>query len=137
MMKRLSQVSLQMPPSFAAGSLFMMAEVIRDRADIAGLFLEPEPASSKAPAASPAASSAVSARNPKTVYDPAARDPRFACAGRACMWEIAPLASHYHPSVRAFAEHLMASPLLPLEYNGDPMADFTVSVYPLWVSLPI
>ena len=55
-----------------------------------------------------AAASAASA------YDPFKREPRFAGAEHACLWELAPLALHFHPSVRAFADAVLTSPATPL-----------------------
>ena len=60
-------------------------------------------------------------------YDMSKRDPRFAGAEYTCFWELAPLAAHYHPSVRAFAEQLMTNPAAGLKYDGDPIHDFSVS----------
>jgi hypothetical protein len=59
-------------------------------------------------------------------YDPTKRDPQFAGADKSCLWELAVLAAHYHPSVRKFAEHIMMNPKGVLEYAGDPLLDFTV-----------
>jgi hypothetical protein len=59
-------------------------------------------------------------------YDMTKRDPRYAGADSACLWELTALAAHYHPSVRKFAEHLMSQPRIPMGYDGDPLSDFSV-----------
>jgi len=59
-------------------------------------------------------------------YDPYKREPRFAGASSECLWELAPLALHFHPSVRSFAESVMFSPGLSIKYDGDPLADFSI-----------
>jgi len=40
-------------------------------------------------------------------YDGRKRDPQFANASNSCLWEIAPLLSHYHPSVALHASQLL------------------------------
>ena len=62
----------------------------------------------------------------RKVYDPNKREPRFAGASSECLWELAPLALHFHPSVRSFAESVMFSPGLSIKYDGDPLADFSI-----------
>ncbi|RYY31590.1 hypothetical protein EON62_06340, partial [archaeon] len=59
-------------------------------------------------------------------YDAMKRDPKYAGAEYACLWELAPLAMHYHPSVRKFADAVLCAPGQGLNYPGDPLADFTV-----------
>ena len=70
-----------------------------------------------------------------TAYDPSKRDPRFAGASLSCLWELAALAAHYHPSVRKFAEHIMLDPKSAMSYDGDPLMDFTVSALARLLSL--
>ncbi|KAK3067519.1 RNA-binding ribosome biosynthesis protein mak21, partial [Teratosphaeriaceae sp. CCFEE 6253] len=40
-------------------------------------------------------------------YDPRKRDPEHAHADRSCLWELLPLAQHFHPSVALFASSLL------------------------------
>lgn len=42
-----------------------------------------------------------------TSYDGRKRDPQFANAAASCLWELAPLLSHYHPSVALHASQLL------------------------------
>ena len=39
-------------------------------------------------------------------YQPAARNPLFCKAETSCLWELARLTCHYHPSVQAFARKI-------------------------------
>lgn len=41
--------------------------------------------------------------------------------------ELSTLASHYHPSVVVFAQHLLDSE--PIVYIGDPMNDFSLQKF--------
>jgi ribosome biogenesis protein MAK21 len=50
----------------------------------------------------------------KEVYDPNKRDPLFAGAERTCVWELKCLCSHFHPTVRKFANALVAGE--PIKY---------------------
>jgi len=65
-------------------------------------------------------------RRTADAYDPTKREPKYAGADAALLWELAPLALHYHPSVRKFADDVMANPSAGIAYDGDPLADFTV-----------
>jgi nucleolar complex protein 3 len=42
------------------------------------------------------------------VFDPSLPDPEHCCASNTTAWEHALLAAHYHPSVRALSEHVVA-----------------------------
>ncbi len=148
MVKRLLQIAAGCHAAFTAAALFVVAEVVRLRGDVRRLVLRPETGSeSAAPAptkaelreerlgrserarAEAAEAAAPAPVSRATHYDAAKRDPQFAGAEHSCLWELAVLAAHYHPSVRKFAEHIMRSPKGTLEYQGDPLMDFTVRVY--------
>lgn len=40
-------------------------------------------------------------------YDMAKREPLYAGAETTLLWELTAFASHYHPTVRMFANHLI------------------------------
>jgi ribosome biogenesis protein MAK21 len=80
-------------------------------------------------AAATAAAAAGTAAAPRIRYDPLKRDPRYAGAEASCLWELAPLALHFHPSVRKFADDVLASPGAPVAYGGDPLSDFTLMAF--------
>eukprot|EP01138_Halocafeteria_seosinensis_P014490 gb/GECG01014793.1/.p1 GENE.gb/GECG01014793.1/~~gb/GECG01014793.1/.p1 ORF type:complete len:827 (+),score=142.82 gb/GECG01014793.1/:1-2481(+) len=62
-------------------------------------------------------------------YDAHKRNPKFSNVRSTCMWELAALAAHYHPSVRRFATALMKSYSRRITYHGDPLADFTLLAF--------
>ncbi|XP_047541172.1 CCAAT/enhancer-binding protein zeta [Vanessa atalanta] len=57
-----------------------------------------------------------------TDYNPYARNPAFSGAHCSAYLELLPLAKHYHPSVKLFAEKLMNDQII--QYSGDPLKDF-------------
>ncbi|KAL2832721.1 CBF/Mak21 family-domain-containing protein [Aspergillus pseudoustus] len=46
-------------------------------------------------------------KKPFNGYDPRKRDPEHSNADKACLWEILPYLSHFHPSVSVNAAHLL------------------------------
>jgi ribosome biogenesis protein MAK21 len=160
-LKRLVHTATALPPHFAAGVVFLVAELMRVRGDLRAAVSETESGTpSAAAAAKPAteeqkaaalanldaalsapkhseksdtakadAAAAPGQRAAPTQYDPSKREPKYAGADRACLWEIAPLAAHFHPSVRAFADAVMSDPGTALAYSGDPLADFTLMAF--------
>lgn len=46
-------------------------------------------------------------------YDPRKRDPIFASAKNAALWELAPLLHHYHPSVSLFSQRMVTHEAMP------------------------
>jgi CBF/Mak21 family len=60
-------------------------------------------------------------------FDPLKRDPRFAGGETSFLWELLPLATHFHPSVRKFASEILVGNFL--SYKGDPLADFSLMAF--------
>ncbi|GBP29176.1 hypothetical protein EVAR_17714_1 [Eumeta japonica] len=58
-----------------------------------------------------------------TSYDPLARNPSFAGTAFAAFFELLPLANHFHPTVKLFAEKLLNDQVI--HYSGDPLIDFS------------
>jgi ribosome biogenesis protein MAK21 len=58
-------------------------------------------------------------------YDPQHRNPAFAGAQYAQLWELRELADHAHPTVSLFARNLLAGQ--DIAYGGDPLQDFTLT----------
>nr|XP_049705961.1 CCAAT/enhancer-binding protein zeta [Helicoverpa armigera] len=58
-----------------------------------------------------------------TEYNPLARNPSFAGATCSAYVELRPLAQHYHPTVKLFADKLMHEQII--QYSGDPLKDFS------------
>ncbi|CAH2233430.1 jg11612 [Pararge aegeria aegeria] len=57
-----------------------------------------------------------------TEYSPHARNPAFAGAHCTAYLELLPLANHFHPTVKLFAEKLIHDQII--QYSGDPLKDF-------------
>lgn len=55
-------------------------------------------------------------------YNPLKREPKYARAQSAPLWELVQLARHCHPTVSMWASDLLKGELL--EYPGDPLLDF-------------
>jgi len=66
-----------------------------------------------------------SGRKSLTHYDPQARNPAFAGAQHASLWELIDLTSHVHPTVSLFARTLLDGG--KIKYGGDPLQDFTLT----------
>ena len=72
---------------------------------------------------------------PSTAYDPLNRCPEFANAKSSSLWEMVPLAYHYHPTVSLFARTLLfqkdgrdagMTETNTINYPSDPLQDFTL-----------
>jgi hypothetical protein len=57
-----------------------------------------------------------------TPYDPLKREPQYAHAEGAPIWELVQLARHAHPTVALWSSELLKGELV--EYAGDPLLDF-------------
>ncbi|XP_026324553.1 CCAAT/enhancer-binding protein zeta isoform X2 [Hyposmocoma kahamanoa] len=57
-----------------------------------------------------------------TSYNPLARNPRWAGAFCSAYVELLPLAHHFHPTVKLFADKLLNEQII--QYSGDPLKDF-------------
>jgi len=60
-------------------------------------------------------------------YDMEKREPLYARAETCCWWELTVLAASSHPSVSAMSKTLLEGN--PIEYDGDPLADMTLTVF--------
>ncbi|CAD6938388.1 unnamed protein product, partial [Tilletia laevis] len=95
--KRLVQVVGHHQPPFICGALFMLGELCKLSAPLQDLLTAPAP--------------------PENTYDGHKREPRFAHAGSACLWELLPLLTHYHPSVALHARQLLEG--TPISATAD------------------
>ncbi|XP_052742674.1 CCAAT/enhancer-binding protein zeta [Bicyclus anynana] len=57
-----------------------------------------------------------------TEYSPYARNPAYSGAHCSAYVELLPLANHFHPSVKLFADKLIHEQII--QYSGDPLKDF-------------
>lgn len=65
-----------------------------------------------------------------TEYDPLKREPLFANADRTLVYEILPLANHFHPTVKKYATTLLNNIKeqgSTLDYQGNPLLDFSLA----------
>ena len=56
-------------------------------------------------------------------YNPSHRNPQFAGAERAPLWELHCLTKHFHPTVSLYAKQLAANDANLLSASGDPLSD--------------
>lgn len=63
-------------------------------------------------------------RPAKIAYDHMQRTPEYCCPDKLPLHEMAPLLTHYHPTVRLFAETFVRGQ--PLNYPSDPLQDFVL-----------
>jgi len=154
LLKRLSQVALTAQPSLACGILMLVSAVLKDRPGLLSLLSQAEvlpgaeaPAKGAPKAAATADSdeeeadplmagaetpSSRKGRGVQGMYDPRGRVPDSAGAAESCFWEFLSLSTHFHPSVRAMAEAIMAQGTAGgpgVQYDGDPMADMTLMAF--------
>ena len=61
-------------------------------------------------------------QDPKSIYDPLKREPKFSNATNSPLWELAVLANHSHPTIQMWAEILASGK--SIDYSGDPILDF-------------
>ncbi|KAG8853044.1 hypothetical protein FRB96_008422 [Tulasnella sp. 330] len=99
--KRFLQALGMHQPSFICGALFLLGELFEKRPDLRKLtaasdILDDDVKATKGPV--PSAEAA---------YDPRKRDPQFANAAVAPLWEIVPLLHHFHPSVALHARQIL------------------------------
>lgn len=112
--KRLCQILSLHQPSFVCGCLHLLGELFRRTPGLRAMLTEPEDdddehfhdVDSDADE-SPQTGINRTADAGGEKYDGRKRDPRFAHAGRTCLWDILPLTLHYHPSVSVHALQLV------------------------------
>eukprot|EP00163_Fabomonas_tropica_P015134 TRINITY_DN275_c0_g3_i1.p1 TRINITY_DN275_c0_g3~~TRINITY_DN275_c0_g3_i1.p1 ORF type:complete len:535 (+),score=228.44 TRINITY_DN275_c0_g3_i1:237-1607(+) len=146
--KRLLQVGFHCNPSTQCGILFLISSLAKARAGLLSSLEQPEENDSEEHFSDADDSDDESKKKKKknsadgddddddeskaaaikkTGYDPRARDPLYARAEQACLWELPLLVRHYHPSVVAFATQLMEGQTI--EYQGDPIKSFTTTAF--------
>ncbi|ETS60778.1 hypothetical protein PaG_04688 [Moesziomyces aphidis] len=111
--KRLCQILSLHQPSFICGCLHLLAELFRRTPGLRAMLTEPEDdddehfhdvdSDAEVDTQAPATAAAAGAGAGGDKYDGRKRDPRFARAGRTCLWDIVPLIWHFHPSVSVHA----------------------------------
>ncbi|KAI4188535.1 MAG: hypothetical protein LQ348_003910 [Seirophora lacunosa] len=124
--KRLLQVVSMHQPAFACGAMYMLRELESSFANLAAsvddreedesdeeeVFQDVQETEIDPPP--PAQSNGLNPPKPKKYpYDGRKRDPEHSNADRACLWEILPFQTHYHPSVSLFAQKLLTHAPMP------------------------
>ena len=138
LLKRLLQVAAHQAPNVACAVLVVTSEVLKSKAalwpalthaeDGGGAEARDVPdADDVLVTAVPPAGQDVPAWPPEDHYDMHKRAPQHARAERACVWELAPLAQHAHPSVSTMARTLLAGS--NILYDGDPLSDLTLLAF--------
>jgi ribosome biogenesis protein MAK21 len=118
--KRLVITMTQCPSNIAAGLIYLISEIFRTRGDLSVML-------------SNSASNEISSLNEKNLlgnFDPEKREPSFAIAkdNTVSLWEASLFQHHFHPSVRAFSNNWLG-PEHKINYNGDPVTDFSISTF--------
>ncbi|KAL5529557.1 hypothetical protein ACEPAG_5542 [Sanghuangporus baumii] len=86
---------------FVAGGLYLLGELFKAQPTLNGLLGKPQASGEREP----------------NEYDPRKRDPQYANAGASPIWELTPLLSHYHPTIRLHASQLLSG--AELTANAD------------------
>ncbi|KAL4993093.1 CBF/Mak21 family-domain-containing protein [Aspergillus recurvatus] len=114
--KRIVQVLGLHQPAFICGVFYLIRELEQTFASLQSLYDQPEDNESDeeevfrdVPDEDDVQEPAPVPEKPKTSngYDPRKRDPEHSNADKACLWEILPYLSHFHPSVSVNAAHLL------------------------------
>lgn len=126
--KRLLQVCLHSRPGFICGSLLLLSEVAKIHAGLWALVVQSPDCEDDLERFHDDEED-IGSSNPsgpkKSQYDMQKRDPQFAQAQSTCLWELALLAQHYHPSVTKFVNDILSCD--PVVYKGNPIQDFTTA----------
>ena len=109
--KRLLQcVSLAQVP-VVCGSLFLISELLEKHTGVISMLTQPE-------------------EEDEEKYDGRKRDPLYAHANKSCLWELAPFANHFHPTISLYAKTLLSGKRIEVPENAtnyDPMQNHTLS----------
>jgi ribosome biogenesis protein MAK21 len=73
----------------------------------------------------PKADEKVTVKRGSEKYDPHKREPKYAHAENALLWELTALCRHTHPTVRLWSKSILDGG--SVSYNGDPLLDFSLA----------
>ncbi|KAL4925825.1 RNA-binding ribosome biosynthesis protein MAK21 [Aspergillus undulatus] len=114
--KRIVQVLGLHQPAFICGVFYLIRELEKSFASLQTLYDQPEDNESDdeevfrdVPDEDDEVQQPEVPEKPKPTngYDPRKRDPEHSNADKACLWEMLPYLSHFHPSVSVNAAHLL------------------------------
>lgn len=97
--KRLGQIIAMHQPSFVCAIIYLIKDLEETFPSLHSLIDQPEAYDSE--------EEDDDARLSSQAYDGKKRDPQFSNADRCCVWELHPLAVHFHPSVSLFVSKLL------------------------------
>jgi ribosome biogenesis protein MAK21 len=136
--KRLVQTITHTQVPFLCGSLFLISELFKQKPGLWAMVSEPEEDDEDEvfqDVDSEDNSEEKIERKDKvktkvTGYDARKRDPLYANADRVCLWELVPLANHFHPTVALYAKSLLSGSPIPVPKdatNYDPLLNHTLT----------
>ncbi|GAA5930320.1 hypothetical protein JCM3775_004361 [Rhodotorula graminis] len=105
--KRLIQILAGMDTTFVLGGLFVVGELLSTTAGLRALLTVPEKAKIAEVAEATKKQGENADEHAADHYDGKKREPKYAHAENSCLWELAPLLSHWHPTVSAYASALL------------------------------
>ncbi|KAM0329774.1 hypothetical protein ACHAQA_003938 [Verticillium albo-atrum] len=107
--KRMLQILGLHQPSFACGILYVVLQLRLQFPDLRALLEDAEEHDEVEGTESLTQEARPNPTKPATDYDGRKRDPEHSNAQNSCLWEIAPLLRHYHPSVPVLAASILSS----------------------------
>ncbi|GAA5891990.1 hypothetical protein JCM8208_002961 [Rhodotorula glutinis] len=105
--KRLIQILAGMDTTFVLGGLFVVGELLSTTAGLRALLTVPEKVKIADVAEATKKQGETADEHATDHYDGKKREPKYAHAENSCLWELAPLLSHWHPTVSAYATALL------------------------------
>jgi ribosome biogenesis protein MAK21 len=108
-MKRLCILTTQASSSISAGLLFLLSEMCAAKPEALRLLTASE---------GEEATEHLGEYFHLGSYDAVKREPEYACSAAPSSWELSLVRNHFHPSVAAFTNNLLAPPH-KIEFNGD------------------
>lgn len=127
-LKRFLQVCLICEPGFILGGLLLVSELFKAHPEVKKM-LEEKPAEDEEevyedmPDSDEEAPAPPAPQETSNLYDPIKREPKYSKAEYSCLYELRTLCDHFHPRVKEWAQQLMEGEIL--DYEGDPLSDFT------------
>ncbi|KAM0274254.1 hypothetical protein ACHAQH_008036 [Verticillium albo-atrum] len=107
--KRMLQILGLHQPSFACGVLYVVLQLRLQFPDLRALLEDAEEHEEADSTLLPAYENQSNPTKSTTEYDGRKRDPEHSNAQNSCLWEIAPLLRHFHPSVPVLALSIISS----------------------------
>jgi len=121
-LKRLLQISLIAEPSFITCILIIVSQIMRNKHKLWKM-LEKNTQANKSDTKPKVSTLDID----PNLYDFVKRDPIYSSADQFPLFEINILLTHYHPTVKKFAQFILENyNKTIIEYEGDPLLDFSL-----------